>query len=90
MSKITSRARQLRLSYSLKQGRDVPLQEIADATGIHRNVLRKIEANQTSRIDFDTLKRLCDFYGVGVGEILEYDPNGRLAPNLSPAVPVTG
>lgn len=80
MGKVTSKARQLRLTRSVQEGRDIPLQEVADATGIHRNVLRKIEAGQTSRIDFDTLERLCGFYGVGVGEILEFDPNGQQNP----------
>lgn len=90
MPKVTSKARQLRLARSLHEGRDIPLQEVADATGIHRNVLRKIEAGETTRIDFDTLAKLCAFYGVGVGDLLEFEPNGRLAPNLPPAVATPG
>jgi putative transcriptional regulator len=83
VAKVVSKARQLRLAYQMKMGRDVSLQEVSEATGIHRNVLSRIEANQTSRIDFDTLVRLCQFYGVSVGELLEIDPNGQQTPGLA-------
>lgn len=75
MAKIFTKARRLRLELQLKLGRPIPLQEVADATGIERAALNRIELGQTTRIDFDTLTKLCAFYGVGVGDILEYDPN---------------
>ena len=36
------------------------------------------------------LAKLCTFYGVGVGDILEYDPNGILASSLPPAMATAG
>jgi putative transcriptional regulator len=50
----------------------VTLQEVADAVGIERAALNRLELNKTSRIDFDTLAKLCHFYKVGVGDVLEY------------------
>jgi DNA-binding Xre family transcriptional regulator len=82
VAKVVSKARQLRLAYQMKVGREVPLQEVSEATGIHRNVLSRIEANQTSRIDFDTLLKLCQFYGVTIGELLDIDPNGIMTPGF--------
>lgn len=90
MAKIVTKARQLRLRKQLEESRSIPLQEVANATGIERAALNRIELGRTTRIDFDTLTRLCAYYGVGVGDILEYDSNGRLAPNLPATVPQAG
>lgn len=86
MAKIVSKARQLRFNYQAKEGRAVTLQEVADAIGIERAALNRIELGQTKKIEFETLMKLCAYYGVGVGEILEYDPNGQRALELA-AVP---
>lgn len=51
------------------------MQEVAESTGISQAALNNIELGKTERIDFETLRKLCAFYGVGVGEVLEYDPN---------------
>ena len=60
----------MRLDYSAKLGRPVSVQEVADAAGIARTALTRIELNQTERIDFDTLLKLCTFYGVSPAEVL--------------------
>lgn len=86
MPKIVTKTRQLRLKRQLELGRPIPVQEVADATGIDRAALSRIELGRTSRIDFDTLMKLCLYYGVEVGDILELDPNGRQSRNLVPAV----
>lgn len=85
MAKIETKARQLRYNYQAKLGRAVTLQEVSDATGIERAALNRIELGKTTGIDFDTLVKLCAFYGVGVGEILEYNPNGMQSPSLAGA-----
>ena len=71
MAKIVSRARQARLNHQQQAGRPVTMQEVADATGIARATINQIELNQTKGIDFDTLLKLCQFYGIQVGELLE-------------------
>ncbi|MBK9711517.1 MAG: helix-turn-helix domain-containing protein [Kouleothrix sp.] len=68
----------------------VTAKEVAGAIGIHENTLNKIENGKTKGIEFDTLAALCSFYGVGVGDLLEYDPNGRLALTLPAAVSLAG
>lgn len=86
MPKIVTKTRQLRLKKQLELGRPIPVQEVAGATGIDRAALSRIETGKTSRIDFDTLMKLCLYYGVEVGDILELDPNGRQSPNLAPVL----
>jgi DNA-binding Xre family transcriptional regulator len=75
MAKIVTKARQLRLNLGAKRGTPVTLQEVADAADIERGALNRIELGKTRGIDFTTLEKLCAYYKVGVGDILEYDPN---------------
>lgn len=82
MARILTKARKLRLDYAAKLSRPVTAKEVADAIGIHENTLNKIENGKTDGIKFETLAALCRFYGVGVGELLEYDPNGQQTPGL--------
>jgi putative transcriptional regulator len=85
MAKIKSKVFQLRKEYELKEGRRVPLIEVAEKTGIDRKTLARMEQDEEiERMDMGVLKRLCAFYGVGVGDILEYDPNGQRGLNLAP------
>lgn len=87
--KIMTKALQLRLDYQRRAGRDMTQQEIAQLAGVNRLTLRRIERGETQGIDFDTLAKLCAFYGVGVGDILEFDPNiqapGHAANSLATA-----
>ena len=49
--------------------------KVADAvraTGISKTTLHKIYNDQSSRIDFDTIDKLCEFLEVEVGDIFEY------------------
>jgi transcriptional regulator with XRE-family HTH domain len=75
VAKIVSKAFQLRKQLELREGRRVPLVEVAEKAGVERKALARLEAGDTERYDGDFIARLCTFYGVGVGDILEYDPN---------------
>lgn len=77
MARIISKARQLRLTRSAQLGRPITLQEVADQAGIERAALNRIELGKTRGVEFDTLIRLCTYYGVGVGDLLEFDPGGE-------------
>jgi putative transcriptional regulator len=68
------RAKQLRLEMAARLGRDVSQEEIFQATGIAVSTISKIENNVGRGVEFETLQKLCDFYGVSVGEILHYNP----------------
>jgi len=74
--KIVSKAFRLRKQLELKEGRRVPLSEVAERAGVDRKALTRLEAGDTERYDGDVLAKLCAFYGVEIGELLEYDPNG--------------
>jgi len=77
MAKIESKVRQLRLSYGASLGRAVTVQEVADVIGVDRKRLTQIELGKMKEIDTETLMKLCEFYKVGVGAILEYNPDGQ-------------
>ena len=83
MAKIISKARQARLNYQAKVGRTVTLREVAEIIGITNAALSRIEQGKTERIDFDTLSKLCNFYGVGVGDIIEFNPDAILEPSYA-------
>lgn len=54
--------------------------KVADAvraTGISKTTLHKIYNDQSSRIDFDTIDKLCEFLEVEVGDIFEYIPDAE-------------
>lgn len=73
MGKVVSKARQLRLDYQQRIGRTVSIQEVASAVGITRSALSNIEHGKTTQVNYDTLARLCEFYGVSVGDLLVYE-----------------
>ena len=49
--------------------------KVADAvrsTGVSKTTLHKIYNDQSSRIDFDTIDKLCEYLEVEVGDLFEY------------------
>lgn len=77
MPRIVSKALQARLQYQLNEGRKVPLSEVAERAGVDRGALTRLEQGGTERFDGEFIAKLCKFYGVGLTDILEYDPNIR-------------
>lgn len=52
--------------------------KVADAvreTGISKTTLHKIYNEQSTRIEFETIDKLCAFLGVGVDELFEHIPD---------------
>jgi DNA-binding Xre family transcriptional regulator len=72
MGKIISKMRQARLDYAQRLGRDVSVQEVANAIGITRAALHKIESGE-SFVSRDVLAALCKFYGLQPGDLLVYE-----------------
>jgi transcriptional regulator with XRE-family HTH domain len=89
VAKIVSKAFQLRKQLELKEGRRVPLTEVAERAGIDRKALTRLEAGDTERYDGEVLAKLCTFYGVGLEALLEYDSSiltpGHAASSLAAA-----
>lgn len=85
MGKIVPKVRQLRLEYAVKIGRPVEQKEIAEELGVSETTLSRLERGIVSRIDFETLVKLCAFYGrvlgrfIDVGDLLGYEPNNNWA-----------
>lgn len=82
--KVSSKARRVRLAYAASLGRSVPLSEVAEKAGVDRMSLTRLERGETERFDGEMLAKLCSYYGVGVGDLLEYDPNGQRGLDLVP------
>lgn len=71
---VRSKLRQLRLNLAAVQGREVTMKEVCSATGIALSTLSRIENNQVQSIEFATLVKLADFYGVKeVGDLLSLE-----------------
>jgi DNA-binding Xre family transcriptional regulator len=75
VAKIVSKAFQLRKQLEIREGRRVPLTEVAEKAGVDRKALTRLEAGETERFDGEVLQKLCAFYGVGVEAIIQYDPD---------------
>jgi transcriptional regulator with XRE-family HTH domain len=71
---VRIRLRQLRLNLAAVRGREVTMKEVCEATGIALSTLSRIENNQVQSVEFATLIKLADFYGVNeIGELLSID-----------------
>jgi len=60
---------------SQDEGRRVTYRQISEATGISTNSITKIATNQFEMIGRSTMERLCAYFQVGLGELLEYVPD---------------
>lgn len=91
MAKIRYGARSLRLELQHKEARQIPMQEVAEATGLDRSRINKIELGMVREIKPDELVALCAYYSEKLGrlvdtnEIMGYDPNNTRALDLAVA-----
>lgn len=77
MGRIVMKVKQARLNYAQRIGRDVSIAEVAEAIGITRAALRKIENGGVS-VSHPVLARLCAFYGLQPGDLLGYEDRQAL------------
>ena len=76
---IRFRLKELLADYSFKQGRRVTLEEVAEATQIHRATLSKIAGPTPSNATTDNLDALCWFFQCKLEELAEYVPGSAPA-----------
>lgn len=57
--------------------RRLKVADLIRMTDISKSTMHKIYNDQTTRIDFDTMDRICEALGVNVGDIFEYVPNPK-------------
>ncbi len=79
---IRSRVKVLLAERNLERARagqgSVSLPQLAAATGIAHSALRKLVNNQSTRIDFETIDKLMQYFGTNtLDDILEYTPPDR-------------
>lgn len=70
-----------RLSRLLGERR-MSVQKLAEQSGVSRRALHDLYHDRSTRIDYETLDRVCRVLGVGVGDLLERVPDDSVASNV--------
>ena len=58
--------------------RRIKVADLIRMTGISKSTMHKIYNEQTSRIDFETMDKICEALDIGVGDLFTYVPNESL------------
>ncbi len=85
-AKFISRARKLRFELQAKLGRQVTIEEVAGAIGVHRRVVMKFERNEMQRIDRNVIEGLAAYYhsqGIDATHLFEIDLTGIRTPSMA-------
>ena len=69
---IRFRLKELLADKSFREGRRITLEAVSQETGIHRTTLSKISNQKGYNTTTDVLDKLCEYFGVDVGDIAEY------------------
>lgn len=56
-------------------GRRLGIRKIAQESGASVSTVQRLLNNKIRRVPLDDLAKLCEYFGVGVGDILEYSPD---------------
>ena len=72
---VRYRLAELLAEHSFQLGRRVTLAEVSDATDVRRSTLSRI-VSQEANVTVDTLEKLCRYFGVGVGALVEFPEKG--------------
>lgn len=51
--------------------RKVRVADVAEATGLHRNMVTLLYREDAQRVELDAIEKLCRYFGVQVGELFE-------------------
>jgi putative transcriptional regulator len=72
---IYSKLHRLRFEKEEKEGRKLTYDKLEEETGLSRGTLARLFSREPlERIDGKTLSVMCHYFGVGVGDVLEYTP----------------
>lgn len=72
---IRFRLKEVVADQEFEAGRRITLEEIAQATGIHRTTLSKIANVKGYNTTTDNIDKLCAFFKVPVSKLLEHVPD---------------
>ena len=81
---ITKRVLTNRLSRLMGERR-LSIQDVARDTGLSYTTVFQLYHDRSTRYDKETLDRLCNYFGVGVEQIFEWQPESNPAPTDSAA-----
>jgi putative transcriptional regulator len=62
----------------MNERRNIPLEEVAEATGISRQALYKWKNNSIERVELRVINALCKYFAVQPGDLFEYIPDEPL------------
>ena len=52
--------------------RKLKIADLSRETGLHRNTITLLYDETAARVDLDAIDRLCQFFEIGVGDLLEH------------------
>jgi putative transcriptional regulator len=59
--------------------RKLKISEVARATGLYRGSISLLYEETASKVDMETIDKLCTYFGVSVGELFEHVDDGASA-----------
>lgn len=71
-----------------REGRIVTMQEVADATGVHRMTLSKVANHRDHNPRVELLDRLCKYFGCSLSDLAEFVPDEVVPKPEKAPVPV--
>lgn len=71
-SMIRFRLKELLAEKGFQENRRVTLDEVSQATGIHRTTLSKIANQRGYNTGTENVDRLCEYFGCKVEDVIEY------------------
>ena len=71
----------IRCKLSTLMGRDrKKIQDVCNETGLARNTVANLYRDVATRVDYNTMDKLCRMFGCGVGDLFEISGDDGLAP----------
>ena len=62
----------IKCNLSLLMGiKKVNIQKVHEKTGLTRNTISNLYNEKTTRIDYETIDKICEYFNCQVGELLE-------------------
>jgi putative transcriptional regulator len=84
---IRSKLKRLRVDKEEATGRKLTYKVISEETGLSEGVLVRLMNSNFERVETPTLNTLCRYFGVGIGELLEYVPDPSVPDQPAEATP---
>lgn len=57
--------------------RKMKIADVARETGLHRNTITLLYDETASRVDLETIERLCELFNCSVGDLFEFLPGAN-------------